>query len=186
MSGMVATRPLRPQPSDCSANSWNWARPQHPHPRGVPDGGVLVGELGHEVAVLQRAVHPDDRQQYGAADACPGGRRAQPFGDRAEERGGPVLFDRRRVRHVDDGVGAGQRGVDPVGGPVQQIHTRGPGQLGYLVTGLAGGDAQLAADEPGRTGDGDTHDTLLTPTIVIRVGRYPISRTTSIRVPVGC
>jgi hypothetical protein len=82
-------------------------RAQQPHARRVSAGGALVGQLGHEVAVLRRAVDADDRQQHGAGDAGPGGGRAEPLGDRLEEGRGPVLLDGGRVGDVDDDLGPG-------------------------------------------------------------------------------
>jgi hypothetical protein len=121
----------------------------------MPLGRPLVRELGHEVAVFRRPVHTDDRQQHGAPDPGPVGRYAEPLGRRREEVGRPVPLDRRRVRHVDNRVDAGQRRLDSFRVTADQIHSGGPGQLDDVMARSAGGSGQRATDQPGRAGDGD-------------------------------
>ena len=77
---------------------------------------VLLGQLGAEVAALRQAVGADDRQRDVMPHAGGRFRGEQVAAGGLEELQDRLVLERRRVRHVDDDLGAGERLGQPLAG----------------------------------------------------------------------
>ena len=111
--------------------------------RGTQDGvrnagrldEVFLRDLGPEIAVLGKPFAADDRQGNVMANAGGRFRSQQVTARRFEEVEDGLVFPRRRVRHVDDDIGAVHRLGQALAGDA--VHARAGGGCERVMAALA-------------------------------------------------
>ena len=134
--------------------------------RGTQDGvgnagrldEVFLRDLGPEIAVLGKPFATDDRQGNVMANAGGSFGSQQVTARRFEEIEDGLVFPRRRVRHVDDDIGAIHRFGQALAGDA--VHARAGRGGEHVMAALAEVLHKFRSDEAGASDDDDLHGLL--------------------------